>query len=224
MDRELDPSRHANAEASRAEPPGLAGHAFAFGATCPALALWGEAIGFDVLLLSVTAGDPLAAIRRLEADDHGRGGMVLDDIRPDPVPWTGWELVSIVAAAPPSATIEPRADALRFHLAPGADAGLLGRRFAALMSPLEAARACFAPTVAWARAERGAMPPPAPRFTLVGGGWAPARGLYRWAGASDIDHASRAFAAALVSLASADDALDLIAAAEDLLGRPCPAA
>ncbi len=219
MDHGTFDAPHDSADPCGTEQPVSRGdHALVYGASCPAATAWGRTIGFDVLHIGVCSGDPLAAIRQLSQSDHGRGGMLMDDVDADRVPWDDWVITPICAAITPSDAVEVWGGAIRVHLAAGDQAIMLGRRLATLLSPLRADRAAASPAMAAARSQRGDMPPPFPRFTRRGSRWIPATEIYRWSTAWDADYASRALATALGDPA-AEDPLDLLAEGEVALDR-----
>lgn len=194
-------------------------HALVFGATCPALVAWGAAVGFDVVLLGAAA-DPLAAVRDLCVAEHGRGGMVMDDVMPAMEGWDDWILEPIASGAGTLPNVEPWGGTLRVGLSPGDTTAAFARRFAAALAPLEAMRHAFAAGPARDRWLRGAMPPPMPRFTMTGDGWVRARRIYRWSSQGDSAYAARAILAASGVAGPDQSVLDLIAEGEGRLDVP----
>ena len=209
MDAESIPDHHDSACGRVLEPGSGGAHAFVFAATCPALVSWGGELGFDVVMIGVDA-DPLEAVQRLSDDDHGRGGMVLDEIIADPLPWGEWALVPVFSSIPRSVAVRPWGGALKVRLVPGAHPAMLRRRLRALLTPLDAHHAAVAPGVSSDRSGRSALPPAMPRYTRGGTGWVRAEGIYRWSSEADAHYASRAVVAAVGSLVFAEHELDLI--------------
>lgn len=161
---------------------------YVYAATCSSLTRWADSGGIGAVHLGVAA-DPLDAIHQLSVSDHGRGGLVVDEIIADPEPWSDW-IMAPLAPMWHLDVIEARAGTLRITLPDGSDVATFSRRFAALVAPLEAER---------------------PRFTPTLDGWIPASDLCRWSSSRDVAYVYRALAAAIASLTHEDEVLDLLA-------------
>lgn len=215
---DIDPAE-ATLEALRMEPAGSPPvRTCLFGATCPALESWGRDLGFPVLYLGV-ADDPLRAVQELSSREHGRGGLILDQVQEDVLPWRDWVLAPVAGALTRSDAAERWGGAMRVTLPAASASDLFARRLETLLSPLVAFRVATRPEAVHVRRERGVLPPPSPRYTWDGDGWVVSRGLYR-CGPGDGRYVSRALEMAICSFVLGAAALDLIEEEERALGGP----